>query len=138
MPFIWPSVVVLPFFAVRQGASRGRQQPSAAWQGHMIAVLLQAASACTPGFPHNKRALVLLCAEESIALLMGRLHNSFSSVISPVSSHRSWPRRAPRPGASRRRTAPRAGYREHHEFAVEIAVGLRRDPIVFLGIGKAG
>jgi hypothetical protein len=66
------------------------------------------------------------------------INGAFAQQLSPVSSHRSWPRRAPRPGASRRRTAPRAGYREHHEFAVEIAVGLRRDPIVFLGIGKAG
>jgi hypothetical protein len=58
----------------------------------MIAVLLQAASACTPDSPHNERALVLLCAEEALALIMGRLNNSFSSVISPGRP------RAPRPG----------------------------------------
>ncbi|KAF4211834.1 hypothetical protein CNMCM5878_001991 [Aspergillus fumigatiaffinis] len=61
MPFIWPSVVVLPFLQFLRGRREEREEgscPVPHWQGHMIAVLIQAASACTPGFPQNKRALL--------------------------------------------------------------------------------
>lgn len=83
----------------------------------------------------------MLCAEESVALLKGGLNNSFSSVItpgSPTAVGRGGPRRCASWGVEKADGLQGLVIENIKKFAVEIAVGLHRGPIVFLGIGKAG
>lgn len=72
MPFIWPSVIVLPFLQFVRGRREEGGSPVLHWQGHMIAVLLQAPSTCTPGSPHNKRVLVFALRRRVGRTIKGR------------------------------------------------------------------